>query len=325
MRSVLPMGALAVTAAAAFEEQWTPNSITAQKWQPQRWKTWGSWEPSVSTASSAPRVPTASIPGAHTVPAAWWSSSPASHSAPPAVWSPSPVAAAQWNSSSRAPQKMPTAAPLVPLSTAEVPENSVVPSTTVIWGQKTSTVVETIDITVTTCPESVTARLATTEWVTQSRDSASISTWEPSASPQTPSSAPWSSATPSSSCQLPSNPLTNEQQVGGSLWGTLCQKTFPRWLNGQHGKKYEGAPWGEMTVHNSDATVKGDIPSTGVTRYYKFTISRGQISADGVLRDVILVNQQYPGPLIEANWGDMIEVTVHNNITNPMEGTSLHW
>jgi Multicopper oxidase len=30
-------------------------------------------------------------------------------------------------------------------------------------------------------------------------------------------------------------------------------------------------------------------------------------------------------PLVEANWGDMIEITVHNDIRNPAEGTSIHW
>jgi FtsP/CotA-like multicopper oxidase with cupredoxin domain len=37
----------------------------------------------------------------------------------------------------------------------------------------------------------------------------------------------------------------------------------------------------------------------------------------------LLANNQYPGPTIEANWGDYIEVRVHNNLTD--EGTSLHW
>lgn len=36
-------------------------------------------------------------------------------------------------------------------------------------------------------------------------------------------------------------------------------------------------------------------------------------------------NGAYPGPTIEANWGDTIQVTVHNNITGPQEGTALHW
>jgi len=40
---------------------------------------------------------------------------------------------------------------------------------------------------------------------------------------------------------------------------------------------------------------------------------------------MILINNQFPAPTIEANWGDNIEVTVRNNITGPQEGTSLHW
>ena len=65
--------------------------------------------------------------------------------------------------------------------------------------------------------------------------------------------------------------------------------------------------------------------NTGVTRNYDFTIARATISPDGVNRSVILVNNQFPGPLIEANWGDMISVRVNNQITGPEEGTSIHW
>jgi len=36
-----------------------------------------------------------------------------------------------------------------------------------------------------------------------------------------------------------------------------------------------------------------------------------------------MINGQVPGPLIEANWGDWIEVTIHNEI--PDEGASVHW
>ena len=38
-----------------------------------------------------------------------------------------------------------------------------------------------------------------------------------------------------------------------------------------------------------------------------------------------MINGQIPGPTIEANWGDDIQVTVTNKITGPEEGTSLHW
>ncbi|KAK5119386.1 hypothetical protein LTR85_007742 [Meristemomyces frigidus] len=119
---------------------------------------------------------------------------------------------------------------------------------------------------------------------------------------------------------LPTSPITNEQQVGDSLLGTLCAPYLPQWLD-----QYPTAPWGNLTTKNSDATVKGDIPITNVTRYYEFTLSRGQISADGVLRDVMLINNQFPGPTLEANWGDWIQVIVHNNISNPFEGTTVHW
>ena len=49
------------------------------------------------------------------------------------------------------------------------------------------------------------------------------------------------------------------------------------------------------------------------------------IAPDGYQRSVLLVNGAFPGPTIEANWGDTIRVTVHNNITGPEEGTSIHW
>ena len=35
------------------------------------------------------------------------------------------------------------------------------------------------------------------------------------------------------------------------------------------------------------------------------------------------MNDQFPGPMIEANWGDWIEVKVTNDI--PDEGTAIHW
>ena len=37
---------------------------------------------------------------------------------------------------------------------------------------------------------------------------------------------------------------------------------------------------------------------------------------------MVVVNQQYPGPTMEANWGDWWEITVQNNLD---EGTSIHW
>lgn len=85
----------------------------------------------------------------------------------------------------------------------------------------------------------------------------------------------------------------------------------------------DGYPWGKLTDSGTNPYVEN--PHTGVTRYYDFTISRGLIAPDGYEREVLLVNGAFPGPLIEANWGDMIVVNVRNNITNPEDGTAIHW
>jgi len=44
---------------------------------------------------------------------------------------------------------------------------------------------------------------------------------------------------------------------------------------------------------------------------------------DGVKRSCVVINNQFPGPLIEANFGDMIEIKVTNELDD--EGTSIHW
>ncbi|KAI4158274.1 MAG: hypothetical protein LQ342_007609 [Letrouitia transgressa] len=98
-----------------------------------------------------------------------------------------------------------------------------------------------------------------------------------------------------------------------SLLGTLQAPTFGDFLTGNQ-------PWGDAKSTNLD-----HIPFTGKTRFYDFTVARGKISPDGVEKNVILVNGQFPGPTIEANWGDTIQVTVHNRIANPPEGTAMHW
>jgi len=59
-----------------------------------------------------------------------------------------------------------------------------------------------------------------------------------------------------------------------------------------------------------------------MVRRYDWTIMDAVLSPDGVAKKMITVNGQFPGPLLEANWGDWIEVTVHNNRS---EGSSIHW
>ena len=63
----------------------------------------------------------------------------------------------------------------------------------------------------------------------------------------------------------------------------------------------------------------------GSIREYNFTITRGFISPDGFNKSALLVNGLFPGPAIEASYGDTFKVTVNNRITGPEEGTTIHW
>ncbi|KAL1877560.1 hypothetical protein VTK73DRAFT_8549 [Phialemonium thermophilum] len=115
--------------------------------------------------------------------------------------------------------------------------------------------------------------------------------------------------------------LSQEKTNGKSVHGTLLAPLLPMFL--LDSPMPHGFPWGNATDWGHDPYK--DPPNTGVTRTYDFTISRGVIAPDGYQKKVLLVNGAYPGPLIEANWGDSIVVTVHNNITDPEEGTGIHW
>lgn len=106
-----------------------------------------------------------------------------------------------------------------------------------------------------------------------------------------------------------------------SLFGTLSAALLPLFLS--NNPLPNGFPWGTRTP--VDTSPYTQSPTTGIIRSYDFTISRGVIAPDGYQTSVLLVNGGYPGPTIEANWGDTIQVTLHNNITGPEEGTALHW
>ncbi|USW51556.1 Putative multicopper oxidase, type 1, multicopper oxidase, copper-binding, cupredoxin [Septoria linicola] len=112
--------------------------------------------------------------------------------------------------------------------------------------------------------------------------------------------------------------LSQEQTNGRSKLGTFDAPRLPHFLDG--GPVSAGFPWGGRTCKNTN--YYHDTPNTGVTKHYDFTVSLMTIAPDGVEKEGLVVNGQYPGPTIEANWGDWIEVTVHNQLD---EGTSLHW
>nr|POF06252.1 oxidoreductase ops5 [Quercus suber] len=89
---------------------------------------------------------------------------------------------------------------------------------------------------------------------------------------------------------------------GNSHLGTKHAPHLPPFLSGP---MPGGRPWGSRTAKNTN--YYQNPPETGVTRHYEFTISRQKIAPDGVEVDGIVVNNAYPGPTIEANWGDYIE------------------
>ncbi|KAI1123693.1 multicopper oxidase [Nemania abortiva] len=118
--------------------------------------------------------------------------------------------------------------------------------------------------------------------------------------------------------------LSPSAQNGNSLWGTFHVPSLPMWMNNGGFRSSFMVPWGNRKSDNANPYTQA--PSTQIVRKYDFNISRGMIAPDGYEKSVILVNGQFPGPLIEANWGDYIEVNVHNNILDePQEGTAMHW
>ena len=65
-----------------------------------------------------------------------------------------------------------------------------------------------------------------------------------------------------------------------------------------------------------------DYEAISKTRVYNWTIRNTERNPDGVYRPMMLINDQFPGPLIECNEGDTIVVNVDNQAVN---ATSIHW
>ncbi|KAF2466250.1 uncharacterized protein BDR25DRAFT_293639 [Lindgomyces ingoldianus] len=64
-------------------------------------------------------------------------------------------------------------------------------------------------------------------------------------------------------------------------------------------------------------------PNTGKVVTYELEITNTTGSPDGLSRPMFLINGQYPGPTIVADWGDTLSITVKNSLAN--NGTSIHW
>ncbi|KAI8932752.1 hypothetical protein NX059_010242 [Plenodomus lindquistii] len=64
-------------------------------------------------------------------------------------------------------------------------------------------------------------------------------------------------------------------------------------------------------------------PNTGKTVKYHLEITNSTGSPDGFERPMMLINGQYPGPTIVADWGDDLEITVTSQLQT--NGTGMHW
>ncbi|KAF2664586.1 putative multicopper oxidase, type 1 [Microthyrium microscopicum] len=64
-------------------------------------------------------------------------------------------------------------------------------------------------------------------------------------------------------------------------------------------------------------------PKTGKVRAYNWEVTNTPCSPDGNSRVCSLINGQYPGPTVFADWGDTIQVTLKNSL--PTNGTGLHF
>jgi hypothetical protein len=79
--------------------------------------------------------------------------------------------------------------------------------------------------------------------------------------------------------------------------------------------------WNQEFSISSDFDVRW--PNTTAVKSFSLEITNSTCNFNGQSRDCLLINGQYPGPKIEANWGDIIRVTVKNSLTT--NGTGLHW
>ncbi|WAQ80831.1 hypothetical protein PtA15_1A169 [Puccinia triticina] len=82
------------------------------------------------------------------------------------------------------------------------------------------------------------------------------------------------------------------------------------------------APAASAHPHQYILSPHFDINAKPKTRKYTFHVTETTAALDGFLRPVLAINGQIPGPLIQANEGDRLEITVINQMS---VGLTLHW
>lgn len=67
---------------------------------------------------------------------------------------------------------------------------------------------------------------------------------------------------------------------------------------------------------------KWDYNATSTVREYHWTITDITANPDGVFRPMMVINGQFPGPMIVCNEGDTVVINVENQAKN---STAIHW
>lgn len=112
-------------------------------------------------------------------------------------------------------------------------------------------------------------------------------------------------------------PFTLNLAPKGLLWKKLPSNdsTIPESIS---------EPQGDAHVPKDEYLLdpEWNFDAAPTTREYSWTLTETDWNPDGVYRTMLLINKQFPGPLIEVNEFDTVRVTVHNQMTN---ATSIHW
>jgi hypothetical protein len=108
--------------------------------------------------------------------------------------------------------------------------------------------------------------------------------------------------------------------------GFRCNYTnMPDWVSCSHPEDRSCWLMNPRTKERFDINTNyEDKVPVGILRQYTVTVEDGWYNADG--RNFTLAkmfNGSYPGPWLQACWGDTMEVTVINNMKH--NGTSIHW
>ena len=129
-----------------------------------------------------------------------------------------------------------------------------------------------------------------------------------------PHEVPESPATIATSFQPPNSSITCQYPAGWTYCGSANNRNC--WL--KNTGKVSGPSSYDIKTDYEDAWPHG------VLREYWLNISEVPIFPDGYLKKTGLVfNHTYPGPVLEACWGDTIRVHVTNLIST--EGSTIHW